>query len=92
MDLPPSFIDFDATTNQLDLGEVVSARLELLRRSTSRTIECELANDGSVRADPALLCVVAPRTVSRASASAWRSLPKSCSGTAERSSSLTGPA
>lgn len=47
--------DFEATTSQLDLASVLRARLELLQRSTSRTIECMLENDNFVRADCALL-------------------------------------
>jgi signal transduction histidine kinase len=58
--------DFDATTSQLDLGEMLNARLELLRRSTSRTIECELANGSCVRADSALLDHVIDNLVTNA--------------------------
>lgn len=58
--------DFEATTTQLDLGNVVNARLELLRQSTGRTIECEVADNSFVRADPALLDRVIDNLVTNA--------------------------
>lgn len=58
--------EFDATSRELDLGDVLNVRLELLRRSTSRAIECELARGTCVRADPALLDRVIDNLVTNA--------------------------
>lgn len=47
--------DFDATTREVDLGDLLRARCDFLRRGTNRPIECEVAADTRVRADGALL-------------------------------------
>lgn len=47
--------DFRASSAILDLGALVSARVELLRASTKRSLQTAIARDVSVRADAMLL-------------------------------------
>ena len=46
--------DFDATTREIDVADILNARLDFLRRSTSRPIECEVTEGACIRADSAL--------------------------------------
>ena len=58
--------DFDATTRELDVADILEARLDFLRRSTNRQIECEVTRGTCVRADAALLDRVIDNLVTNA--------------------------
>jgi signal transduction histidine kinase len=47
--------DFKTSTRETDIGDVVSKRIQLLRRASDRRIECDVSEGILVRADEALL-------------------------------------
>jgi signal transduction histidine kinase len=58
--------DFEATTREIDVGDVVSRRIQLLRRTSDRRIESEVLDGIFVRADEALLAHVIDNLVGNA--------------------------